>query len=93
MSHLGQEAAATSPEIVERKLCIVTYTFGANGPWNYFFEQPPEGVKFVHMVGVYVGETERHHLVTSDFCSLADGKVMSIHPKHFDKGSVTIEFL
>lgn len=74
-------------------MCLVTYPFGGNGPWNYMFERPPEGVKFVHHVGVYFGEDDRgNHLVAATWMTLADGSVQPTHVQTFSKDT-QLEFL
>ena len=63
----------------------IEYRFGGNGPWNYMFEKPPEGVKYVRSIGVYVGETDRHILTAQDFSKFADGRLEPTHCQHWSK--------
>lgn len=72
----------------------IEYRVRGNGPWNYMFERPPEGVTHVRSIGVYVGETDRDFLTSHDFSKFEDGRLEPVHCQHWPKdGQCVISFL
>jgi hypothetical protein len=73
--------------------CLVRYPFAHNGPWNYWIEQPPEGVHTVAQIGYHIDDDERHHLIASDLWVDADGVYHPVRCQHYPKDGVEIVFL